>query len=184
MQSTRVVAGSGGLEIILNGLYLTPADRLLVAEFDPDKRAYNHLQFLPFEFIDLYHVKVSVPSFLLQQPRVLVFSVMRPLDDRREQEPAFDGTFKSWLPGTSHYNATLIVARPESPAVDRLEPTELRADADEFKAQPEPKRNNPLMTNMASTCASAARVLTATRRCLWGPIRSATTFANGTCLSP
>lgn len=134
MQSTRVVAGSGGLEIVLNGLYLTPAARLLVAEFDPVKRAYKHLQFLPFEFIDLYHLKVSVPSFLLQQPRVLVFSVMRPVDDRGEQDPVFDGTFKSWFPGTSYYNASLIVARPQSPAVDRLEPKELRADADEFQS--------------------------------------------------
>lgn len=137
MQSTRVVAGSGGLEIVLNGLSLTPADRLLVAEFDPVKRAYNHLQFLPFEFLDLYHLKVTVPSFLLQQPRILVFSVMPPAEDGREQEPMFDGTFKSWLPGISHYNASLVVAQPQSPAIDRLEPKELRADADEFQSATE-----------------------------------------------
>jgi hypothetical protein len=133
MQSVRVVAGSGGFETVLNGLYLTAADRMLVAEFDPVKRTYNHLQFLPFEFLDLYHLKVRVPSFLMQQPRVLVFSVMRPLDDRREQEPVFDGTFKGWLPGTSYFNASLIVAQPESPAVDSLEPKDLHAGADEFE---------------------------------------------------
>jgi hypothetical protein len=133
MQSTRALAGSAGLEAILKGLYLNPADRLLVAEFDPVKRTYNHLQFLPFEFLDLWHLKVAVPSFLLQQPRILVFSVMLPAEDGREQEPVFDGTFKSWLPGpSSDYSASLVVAQPQSPAIERLEPKELRADADEF----------------------------------------------------
>jgi hypothetical protein len=133
MQSARVLAGSGELETVLNGLYLSPPDRLLVAEFDPVKRAYNHLQFLPFEFLDLYHLKVSVPSFLLQQPRILVFSVMPPAEDHREQEPVFDGTFKSWMPGI-HDNAFLIVAQPESPAIERLEPKEIHGGADEFQS--------------------------------------------------
>ena len=133
VQSSRVVAGSRGFETVLSGIYLTPTTRLLVAEFDPLKRTYNHLQFLPFEFLDLYHLKVSVPSFLLQQPRVLVFSVMPPLEDHREQEPVFDGMFKGWLPGASYYSASLVVAQPESPAVDRLEPKDLHADADEFQ---------------------------------------------------
>jgi hypothetical protein len=70
MQSARVLAGSAGLETVLKGIYLNPADRLLVAEFNPVKRTYNHLQFLPFEFLDLWHLKVAVPSFLLQQPRI------------------------------------------------------------------------------------------------------------------
>jgi hypothetical protein len=133
MQSARVLAGSSGLEEVLKGIYLNPADRLLVAEFDPVKRTYNHLQFLPFESLDLWHLKVAVPSFLLQQPRILVFSVMLPAEDGREQEPVFDGTFKSWLPGpSSDYSASLVVAQPQSPAIERLDPKELRADADEF----------------------------------------------------
>ena len=133
MQSSRVITGAGGFQTVLSGLYLNPADRLIIAEFDPVKRTYKHLQFLPFEFLDLYHVKVSVPSFLLQQPRVLVFSVMLPLEDGREQEPVFDGTFKGGLPGTSHDNATLIVARSESPTIDSLDPKDMRAGADEFQ---------------------------------------------------
>jgi hypothetical protein len=135
MQSARVLTGSGRFETVLNGLYLNPAIRLLVAEFDPEKRTYNHLQFLPFEFLDLYHLKVMVPSFLMQQPRILVFSVMPPADDGRVQEPVFDGTFRHWLPGaSSDYSASLIVAQPQSPAIDRLEPKELLADADEFQS--------------------------------------------------
>jgi hypothetical protein len=135
MQSARVLAGSAGLETVLKGIYLNPADRLIVAEFDPVKRTYNHLQFLPFEFLDLWHLKVVVPSFLLQQPRILVFSVMLPAEDGREQGPVFDGTFKSWLPGSSSdYSASLVVAQPQSPAIERLEPKELRADADEFQS--------------------------------------------------
>jgi hypothetical protein len=135
MQSARVLAGSAGLETVLKGIYLNPADRLLVAEFNPVKRTYNHLQFLPFEFLDLWHLKVAVPSFLLQQPRILVFGVMLPAEDGREQEPVFDGTSKSWLPGpSSDYNASLVVAQPQSPAIERLEPKELRADADEFQS--------------------------------------------------
>ncbi len=35
---------------------------------------------------------------------------------------------------SSDYSATLIVARPQSPAIDRLEPKGLRADADEFQS--------------------------------------------------
>jgi len=135
MQSARVLTGSGEFQTVLNGLYLNPADRLLVAEFDPIKRTYNHLQFLPFEFLDLWHLKVAVPSFLLQQPRILVFSVMLPAEDGREQEPVFDGTLKSWLPGpSSDYNASLIVAQPESPAIDSLDPKDLHAGADEFQS--------------------------------------------------
>lgn len=135
MQSARVLTGSGRLETVLNGLYLNPVNRLLVAEFDPVKRAYNHLQFLPFEFLDLYHLKVVVPSFLLQQPRILVFSVMPPAEDGREQEPVFDGTFKGWLPGpSSDYSASLVVAQPQSPVIERMEPKELHADADEFQS--------------------------------------------------
>jgi hypothetical protein len=138
MQSVRVLAGSGGLETVLKGIYLNPADRLLVAELDPVKPTYNHLQFLPFEFIDLWHLKVAVPSFLLQQPRILVFSVMLPAEDGREQGPVFDSTFKGWLPGpSSDYEASLVVAQPQSPAIERLEPKELRADADEFQSTSE-----------------------------------------------
>jgi hypothetical protein len=135
VQSARVLAGSGGREMVLNGFYINPSDRLLVAEYDPFKRTYKHLQFLPFEFVDLYHLKVAVSALLLQQPRILVFSVMPPAEDGREQEPVFDGAFISWLPGVSSgYSASLIVAKPESPAVDRLEPKELSADADEFQS--------------------------------------------------
>ena len=135
MQSARVIAGAGGFETVLSGHYLAPDSRLIIAEYDPVKRAYNHLQFLPFEYLDLYHLRVSVPSFLLQQPRVLVFGVMPPLEDGREHEPVFDGTFKGWLPGpSSDYDASLVVACPESPRVQLLEPKELRADADEFQS--------------------------------------------------
>jgi hypothetical protein len=134
MQSARTLAGSGGLDMVLAGLYLTPDTRLLVADFDPGSRAYTHLQFLPFEYVDLEHIKLSLPAFLLLRPRVLAFTVMPPAEQQSEPEPVFDGTPQNWLPGTNYHNAEVIVASAESPIVDRLEPPELRADADELRA--------------------------------------------------
>lgn len=134
IQSARTLAGFSGLEVILAGFYLTPDTRLLVADFDPTSRAYTHLQFLPFEYVDLQHIKLSIPAFLLLRPRVLVFSVMPPREESNEAEPVFDGTPQGWLPGTNYHSAALIVASPESPIVERLEPSELRADADELRS--------------------------------------------------
>jgi hypothetical protein len=134
IQAVRVVAGSRGLDTVLSGIYLNRESRLVVAEFDPVNQAYNHLQFLPFEYLDLYHLKVSLPAALLQHPGVLALSVMPPIEDHRIQEPVFDGTYKRWMPGSSPSETAVVVACQDSPRVYRVEPKDVRADLAESQS--------------------------------------------------
>ena len=134
VQGVRTAAGAPRLEAVLAGLYLAPDSRLLLAEYDPENRTYKHLQLLPFEYIDLYHVKVALPAFLLQTPRILVLNALPPLDDHRVADPVFDGTWQQSMPGTSgDYSVSIVVACPESPYIDRLKPDAVRADATEIR---------------------------------------------------
>jgi hypothetical protein len=137
IQTVRVVAGSSDLETVLSGRYLARDSRLLVADYDPANRTYNHLQFLPFDYIDLQHLKASVPAALLQHPRVLALNVLPPQEDHRTSEPVFDGVYKTWMPGTSvDYSVSVAVACQQSAQVARLEPKDLPADAAESKGEP------------------------------------------------
>lgn len=137
IQAVRTVAGASGLEAVIAGIYLAPDSRLLLSEYDPENRTYNHLQFLPFDYLDLYHVKVSLPAALLQHARILVLNAMPPppeLSIPGDSEPTFDGTPKQWMPGTSvYYSAAVVVACEASAEVDRLEPAAVRADAGEVR---------------------------------------------------
>ena len=133
-QAVSVVAGSSGLDTILSGIYLNQDSRLVVADFDPVNRTYNHLQFLPFEYLDLLHLKVSLPAALLQHPGVLALSVMPPMEDHRIREPIFDGAYKPWMPGNSPSETAVVVACQEGPRVYRLEPKDVRADLAESQS--------------------------------------------------
>ncbi|HET6842227.1 MAG TPA: hypothetical protein VFK06_11170 [Candidatus Angelobacter sp.] len=133
IQAVRVVAGSSGLDTVLSGRYLHRDSRLVVANFDPVHKTYEHLQFLPVEYLDMFHVKASLPPALLRQPGTLAINVMPPMEEHRSHEPVFDGTYKSWMPGTTSSEIAVVVACQQSAVVDRLEPKEVRADQAENK---------------------------------------------------
>lgn len=125
IQAFRVVAGTDGVEVSLAGNYFTPESRLVVGEMTSRDRW--DLQFAPVEYVDMHHLKGWIPADLLTLARVLPLTVW-PSPEEMDRDEDTSRPFP--------YDASVIVVCKDSPRLDRLEPSEVAADAaDQFALQ-------------------------------------------------
>jgi len=126
----RVQAGSESLTFEINGSFLTPSTKVLLGEPTPKKEIWKAWEFLPTEFIDVTKMRATIPwSYLASAHKLVLWPLNLDETDSAEGNGlALNGTEqKTPLGGGSPQ--IVYVAGGTSPALNKVEPETLPADA-------------------------------------------------------
>ena len=117
--AARLVEGGDWADLVLEGMLLGPATRILLQEKDVTG-SWIPQEFLKTELVDLQHVRVQLPSRYLARPTLLGLSAYR---DDLEANDAI---------APAH---TVYVVSKDSPVLESIDPAEVSAD-DALKGPP------------------------------------------------
>lgn len=126
----RVRAGAETMSLDLDGRFFTPSTKVLLAEPTPKKDVWKAWEFVATDYVDTNKIHITIPWSYLASPHKLVLWPFNldeveaaqgnglPLNGTEQKTPAGGGT-----------QEIIYVASGASPALTRLDPPQLSADA-------------------------------------------------------